>query len=334
MTHAAAMTVAIPDGWAEMAGVDSAAELGPEAVIYHYHARKLAGDLEKYWNCIEALVPAGIGVTETLLERLPGLRVVSVPGTGLSDCVDVVAATRRGVAVCNVRDYASDTIAELTIGLMVVLARRVLEMDRSVREGQWLQDTLDGFELRGHTLGLIGLGAIGTRVAALARALGMDLLCTTRRPSLERAARHNVRFVSLETLLEHADVVSLHAALTEETRGLLGREEFSRMKAGAFLLNTSRGALVDQNALVDALAAKHLAGAALDVFDPEPLPPTHPLTRLPNLVLTPHLAAGTREARERSVRQCLANIREFYAGRPQNLVNPTVEAIWTAGSFC
>jgi phosphoglycerate dehydrogenase-like enzyme len=255
---------------------------------------------------------------------MPRLRVISLPGTGVSDYVDLPAATRRGIAVCNVRDYASQTVAELTIGLMIVLARRVLEADRSLRMGVWESSTFNGLEVSGQTLGLVGLGAIGTRVANLARSIGMQVICTTRTPSPERANRHGVRFVSLETLLESAQVVSLHTALTEESRGLLGRAEIARMRPGALLINTARGALIDQDALVEALAAGRLGGAALDVFSPEPLPAQHPLTHLPNVVLTPHLAANTREARQRSVRECLANIRRFSMNYPQNLVNPSV----------
>jgi phosphoglycerate dehydrogenase-like enzyme len=328
------MIVAIPAGWAESGGVDPASQLGPEAVIYRYRAVELTRDSVVGWDSVEGLIPVGTDVTEMLLKQLPHLRVVSVPGTGVGNYIDVPAATRRHVAVCNVRDYASDTIAELTIGLAVVLARRVLEADHAVRKGRWAPEDFDGFQLRGRTLGLIGLGSIGARVAVLARAIGMDVLCTTRRPSGPRAVRHNVRFVPLEMLLALADVVSLHVALTEETRGLMGREELFGMKPGSILLNTARGALIDEKALVDALVTHHLAGAALDVFECEPLPSEHPLTRLPNVVLTPHLAAGTREARERSVRMCLTNIKQFFAGQPQNLVNPEVEAKWIAGSSC
>lgn len=325
--HDSQPLIALPRGWAEQAGVDASAELGPELAIEGYLDADLT-DVDRLRE-VQALVPSG-ALTEHILSRLPALRVVSVRGTGAWDSVDIPAATRRGIAVCNVRDYAGDAVAEFTVGLIVALSRRILEADRSLRSGQWAPDAFTGEGLRGKTLGLIGCGSIGRRVAAIAQALGMEVFCATR----SGTAPDGLAVVPLEVLLKSADIISLHLSLDDRTCGLLGRAHIAEMKPGVLLVNTARGALIDGDALLEGLQNGRIAGAALDVFDPEPLEEDHLLRALPNVILTPHIAAATTEAQRRAIRECLANIRHALAGRPRNLVNEEVLARWATPLSC
>jgi D-3-phosphoglycerate dehydrogenase len=318
---------ALPAGWAEAAGVNVAAGLGPEVTAVYYRDPNLV-DLEEPEN-VHALVPLR-RVTEDLMCCLPALRVVSVPGTGAWDYVDIPAATRRGVCVCNVRDYAGDAVAEFTIGLMVALSRRIVEADRSLRGGHWTPEAFVGAGLSGRTLGLVGCGSIGRRVAIIARAMGMDVLCATR----SGATSAPVTVVPLDLLLRSVDIVSLHLPLDGDTRGLLDRTRIATMKPGASLINTARGALVDIDALQEALEDGRIAAAALDVFDPEPPPGALRLQSHPNVILTPHIAAATTEAQTTAVRECLANIRHFVSGHPRNLLNEEVVTRCPAPSSC
>ncbi|MGH7544626.1 MAG: phosphoglycerate dehydrogenase, partial [Gemmatimonadota bacterium] len=211
----------------------------------------------------------------------------------------VARATRLGVLVLHAPAGNAVSAAELTFALLLSLARRIPRADRSVREGRW-ERASKGVEGYGKTLGLVGCGRIGAEVARRARAFGMRVAAYDPYLSPDRAREMGVELVTLPDLLDESDFLSIHAPLTEETRGLLGREELARMKPGAFLLNMARGGIVDERALADALAAGKLAGAALDVFEKEPPPADHPLLALDNVILTPHLGAATTEA-QRSV---------------------------------
>ena len=237
-------------------------------------------------------------VTAEVLARAARLRVIGRAGIGV-DNIDVARATRLGVLVLNAPAGNAVSAAELTFALLLSLARRIPRADRSVREGRW-ERASKGVEGYGKTLGLVGCGRIGAEVARRARAFGMRVAAYDPYLSPDRAREMGVELVTLPDLLEESDFLSIHAPLTEETRGLLGREELARMKPGAFVLNMARGGIVDEHALADALAARKLAGAALDVFEKEPPPPDHPLFALDNVILTPHLGAATTEA-QRSV---------------------------------
>jgi phosphoglycerate dehydrogenase-like enzyme len=305
--------VAVPRGWDSDADAD--AILGA-AAVRRFDA--LTADLAD----VVALVTGDHRVTALTMERIPRLRVISVDGTGVWDQVDVAAATARGIAVCNVRDYAADAVAEFTLGAMISLARHIPAAAASARAGCWDPDDFMGTELRGRILGLVGFGSIGARVAELARAFGMAVLCATPRPQTDRAP--DVRFVDLDELLESCDVLSLHARLDETTRGMIGAEELARLRPGALLVNTARGALVDSDALVHALRVGRLAGAAIDVTDPEPMPQDAPLRSLPSVLITPHIAAATVQARRAAVAGCLRNVAAFLDGRPTSVVNPEV----------
>jgi D-3-phosphoglycerate dehydrogenase len=209
---------------------------------------------------------------------------------------------------------AAPAIAEHALMLLLAAARRVVEIDGRVRRGEWprAQAPL----LRGKTAGVIGLGAIGREFARLAAAIGMRVLTWTPHPKPELGFVH----VPLETLLAESDAISLHLRLSPETAGFLGERQFARMKPGAILVNTARGQLVDEAALADALRQGRLAAAGLDVFAVEPLPPGHPLTLLPNVVLTPHAAGITPETLEAGLRLAIENVWRFFEGKPQHVV--------------
>ncbi len=254
---------------------------------------------------------------------LPRLRYIGVLATG-TDVVDLAAARKRGIPVTNIPAYGTHSVAQATFALLLELTQRVGEHARGVREGRWSRNQdwcyWEGqlIELAGLTMGIVGLGRIGTAVAELALAFGMRVLaCSVNVAS----APSRVQLVDLETLFRRSDVISLHCPLTPETRLLVNAERLAWMKPTAFLLNTSRGLLVDEPALAAALNTGRLAGAGLDVLSQEPPPPDHPLLNARNCLITPHLAWGTHAARARLMSVAVENVRTFLAGHPQNVVN-------------
>ncbi len=247
-----------------------------------------------------------------LLNGAPGLKVVGRAGVGV-DNIDVAAASERGVAVMNAPGGNTISAAELTMALLLAVARRVTVADRSIRQGRWERSSLQGVELRGKTLGVIGAGRIGWEVAKRCRAFGMDVVVYDPYLPADRVDELHPHLVSLDSLIENSDVITLHVPLNAETRGLIGESTLGRMKKGAFVLNVSRGGVVDETALAKALNNGRIAGAGLDVYEHEPLSPDSPLLDAPNLVLTPHLGASTKEAQiqvalevARSMRTALA----------------------------
>jgi phosphoglycerate dehydrogenase-like enzyme len=257
--------------------------------------------------------------TDPVLAACRRLRLISIWGTG-TDNVDLAACRARGVAVTNTPGVNAHAVAEHTIALMLAVTRRIPAMERDTRAGQWPRGLL--VQLEGRTLGLVGLGAIGSRVAALAQPFGMRLLATTWGPDNGRAAAAGARHVPIETLLRESDVVSLHLRLSAETQGYLGKDLLALMKPTAFLVNTARGALVDKAALVAALAEGRLAGAGLDVFHEEPVPAGDPMLGLANVVLTPHNGGMTREVIDGGLERAVENIEHFLRGRPRDVVVP------------
>ncbi len=234
-------------------------------------------------------------VTAKLLEKAPRLRVVGRAGVGV-DNVDLEAATRRGVVVMNTPGGSSVTVAELTLAHMLALARHVAQATASVKGGKWEKKKFQGHELHGKTLGVVGIGNIGSIVVQRCQALGMKVLAYDPFISPEAADKLGVTLVSLEELWPRADVISLHVPLTEQTRNLVNAATLARMRKGALLVNCARGGVIDEAALAEALARGHLGGAALDVFEKEPVAPDHPLLKLDNFICTPHLGASTEEA--------------------------------------
>ncbi|MBI4233690.1 MAG: 3-phosphoglycerate dehydrogenase [Chloroflexi bacterium] len=240
--------------------------------------------------------------------------------------VDLEAATRRGVVVVNTPGRNAPAVAELTIGLLLALARRLPQVHAYVQQGRWQNPvepylTLQGVELAGKTLGLVGLGAIGRQVARRARALGMHVLAADPHTSPLRG----VTLTDLDTLLRQSDFISLHAADTQETRGMLGAAQLALMKPTSFLVNTASASLVDSAALVAALRAGRLAGAALDVFEAAPLPLGSPLLGMDNVLLTPHMGGATDGTVERYSRMVAEDLLRFLDGkRPRHIANPEV----------
>ena len=243
------------------------------------------------------LVRSATRITAESLARAEHLKVIGRAGVGV-DTIDVDAATARGIAVLTAPSGNTVSAAELTFALLLALVRRVAAADRSMKAGEWDKKSFSGTELYGKTLGLVGAGRIGSEVAKRARAFGMRILCYDPFLTEERAQTLEVELVSLDDLVARADVLTLHVPLTEATAGLLSEERLRRMKKGAMIVNAARGGLVDERALLRLLEEKHLGGAALDVFEQEPLPADHPLRRLSTVVLTPHLGASTAEAQQ------------------------------------
>jgi D-3-phosphoglycerate dehydrogenase len=252
-----------------------------------------------------------------VLRQLPELRLIAVCGIG-TDSIDLGTAKDMGIAVCNVPGRTAPVVAEHAFGLMFAVAKRAWYQTNELRGGRWTR--LDNVYLRGKTLGVVGLGAIGSEMARLGRAVGMNVVAWTFRPSEERAREAGVRLASLDDLLGQSDVVSLHVRLTEQTRRLIGAREFALMKRGALFVNTARGAVVDEGALAAALQSGHLGGAGIDVYEVEPLPAGHALLGCEQVVLTPHNADQTPEGTDFLNDGVVENVVAFLEGRPQNRV--------------
>lgn len=271
----------------------------------------------------EALIVNRIVLNRAVLDALPKLRYIGTLATGYNT-IDVRAAREKGVTVCNVPLYCVETVAQLTLALLLALCNRVEHLSAVTRSGGWndaveaTHTTAPILELSGKTLGILGFGNIGRAVAQLGLALGMRVLVHSR---TQRTLPAGCTWCGFETLFETADVVSLHCPLTDETRGIVSASVLARMKPTALLINTARGALVDENALADALNSGRLAGAGLDVMAEEPPRADHPLLTAKNCLITPHIAWASREARLRLIDAVAGNLRAFLAGQPVNVVS-------------
>jgi phosphoglycerate dehydrogenase-like enzyme len=249
------------------------------------------------------------------------LKIIARWGVGY-DAIDVRTATRQGIVVTYTPGMLDDSVADYTFALLLCLARRVHEGHAAMRQGGWKIEW--GNDVAGKTLGLIGCGHIGTTVARRASGFAMHVLAYNRTPKPE-AEKLGVKFVSLDELLAQSDFISIHAALTPETRGMIGEAQFRKMKSGVFLINTARGAIVDESALIKALVEKRIAGAALDVFATEPLPTNSPLRSTPHLLLSPHQGSSSLETGERVSNMAAKAIVDLMQGRqPENVLNPEV----------
>jgi phosphoglycerate dehydrogenase-like enzyme len=232
--------------------------------------------------------------------------------------IDLDAARSHGITVCGTGG-SSTSVPELTMGMMIALMRGFVAEDAAVRSGGW-QHTI-GAGLAGHTLGIVGLGRLGIPVAALARAFGMRVIAWSPNLTPERAQPHAVTAVSKERLLCESDVVTIHLPLSERSRGLLGADDLALMKPTAYLVNTSRGPIVDEDALVEALRRRRIAGAALDVYDVEPLPDDHPLRSMPNTLLLPHIGYVTTDAYRQWFSEVVEDIVAWRDGAPVRVLN-------------
>lgn len=270
-------------------------------------------------------------IDSEVLQSASRLRIIAQYAVGV-DNIDLNEATKRGIYVTNTPGVLTDAVADLTWALILGISRRIVEADKFVRSGEWERKRagwhplmLLGTELKGKVLGIIGFGRIGQAVAKRAKCFGMKIIyySKTKKDHVEREL--GAEFVPLEHLLETADIVSLHVPLTKETYMLIGEKELKRMKSSAFLINTSRGRVVDEKALVKALKEKWIAGAALDVFWQEPIPADHPLLNLENVILAPHIGSATYETRNNMAEIVADNLIAFLNGKvPPNLVNEEV----------
>lgn len=263
-----------------------------------------------------------------VMDAAPKLKVVSTYSVGF-DHIDVAEATKRGIYVTHTPGVLTDAVAEFTVGLILAVTRRIVEADRIVRSGQWDKPWnpyfLTGPELKGKTIGLVGLGRIGVATAKRLSSFDVKLVYydVERRWDVESVL--NMEYVDLDTLLSISDIVSVHVPLTKDTYHLINEERLRKMKKTAYLINTARGPVVDTEALVKALREGWIAGAALDVFEQEPLPPGHPLTKFDNVVLAPHIASATIEARQRMAELAAKNLVAVLKGEiPPALVNKEV----------
>jgi D-3-phosphoglycerate dehydrogenase len=275
------------------------------------------------------IVEGATFVTGEVMDRIGSrLRIIARPGIGV-DRIDLDAATRRGILVVNAPDGPTESTAEHAIALLLNLCKQVMVNDRVLRSGQSfppLGEVTPGFEVAGAVLGLVGLGRIGSRVAAIACVLGMKVLAFDPFVAPERAGMLGVELApSLAELLPHAHIISLHCPSTPETYHIMNAETLNLMPRGSYLINVARGALIDETALLAALRSGHLAGAALDVFDPEPPMINHPLFTLPNTICTPHIASyTTASVRRMHVVACEQVASALRGERPTNLVNVEV----------
>jgi phosphoglycerate dehydrogenase-like enzyme len=254
----------------------------------------------------------------SLFERLPKLKLLITAGMRNAS-IDMKAAAERGVLVCGTAGLPYPT-AELAWGLILSLARRIPAEDRATREGRW--QTSVGLGLNGKTLGVLGLGTLGSRAARVGRAFEMNVLAWSQNLTAERAAEVGASLTTKDELLARSDFVSIHLVLGERTRGLIGARELGLMKRSAYLVNTSRGPIVDETALIRALQDGTIAGAGLDVFDEEPLPPDHPFRRLSNTVITPHLGYVTEETYRVFYGQALEDVKAYLGGTPLRVLRP------------
>ena len=270
------------------------------------------------------VVRSATRVTPDLLSQAIRLKVIGRAGTGV-DNVDIDAATKRGIVVMNTPHGNSVTAAEHTIAMMCALARRIPQADRSTRKGNWERGRFMGVELRDKTLGVVGCGTIGAIVATLAQGLKMRVIAFDPYLAPDRAASLGVILATMDELLSDADVITLHVPLTDETRGIIDADALARTKPGVRIVNCARGGLVVEADLMRAIESGHVAGAALDVFEKEPLSADHPLCRAPNVLLTPHIASSSRESMDRMATDCAQGVLDVLQGRrPADVVNPDV----------
>jgi D-3-phosphoglycerate dehydrogenase len=247
-----------------------------------------------------------------VLKTAEKLKMISVWGTG-TDNIDLDAVKELGITVTTTPDTATESVAEHALALMLAAARKIPQTDRQVKDGKWIRGLTT--QLYGKTVGVIGTGVIGSHFAKLAKGIGMNVIAWTFNPSDEKANDIGLKYVPLEQLLRESDVVSIHLRLSDQTEGLIGKNEIAKMKPTAFIINTARGRILDSEALVEALKEGKIAGGGLDVFKKEPIDPDDPILDLDNIVLTPHSAGQTPEVVDKGLNMAVENIADFLSGR-------------------
>ena len=276
-------------------GIEKLEEAGFEAdvnpSISHEQLRRVVSEYDAL------IVRSRTKITREIIEAGERLKIIGRAGIGL-DNIDTETAKKRSIAVLNTPEAPAEAVAELTIGLILSLARNIPLADRTMKEGKWIKKKLTGWQLKGKTLGTIGLGNVGLKVARLAKAFGMKILITKRTPPAPEVMKElDGEFIQLDDMLRRSDIVTIHVPLTPKTHHMISEEEIRLMKKGAYLINTSRGAIVDEKALLEALKSGKLGGAALDVYEEEP-PRDLTLIRMPSFVCTAHIGAQTEEAQK------------------------------------
>jgi phosphoglycerate dehydrogenase-like enzyme len=261
----------------------------------------------------------------SLIDRLPKLSMLGITGSS-NRSLDISACTARGVVVCNTGSAARDATAELALGLLLAAARAIPAADANIRAGRFQEGLPVGLSLAGKTIGIVGLGSLGSCMARYCQALRMNVLAWSQNLTAEKAQAEKASLVSKDDLFSRSDAISVHLVLSPRSRGLIGASDIARMKPGAILINTSRGPIVDEVALLEAVRAGRIV-AALDVYDREPLQADHPLRSAPNTVMTPHLGYGVQETWEEFYGQSLENALAFLDGRPVRVVNPEANKI-------
>jgi D-3-phosphoglycerate dehydrogenase len=256
-------------------------------------------------------------LTENIIDSAKKLRMISIWAT-TCHYSDLKAAKERGIAVTHVPGYATEAVAEHSFALLLAAIRKLPSADKHVREGSFDWRPFGGVELHGKTLGIVGTGSIGCRVAEIARAFKMRILAYDKYPNVKRAEEIGMTYVDLYTLLKESDFITLHVTLTPETEKLIGRKEIEAMKKGVVLINTSQGKVIDEKALTDALSSGRISFAGLDVFEEEPPNKDNPLFKLDNVILSPHIGFNTVEAARRCTDICIDNVMKFLEGRTQN----------------
>jgi D-3-phosphoglycerate dehydrogenase len=279
---------------------------------------KTSNELEERIKEADIVIVGWSNLTKNVIDFAKKLKMISIWAT-TCHYADLKAATERGITVTHVPEYATEAVAEHVFALLLAAIRKLQLADRHVREGNFDWRPFGGNELAGKTLGVVGTGAIGCRVAEIARAFRMQILGYDKYPNLKRAEEIGMKYVDLYTLLKESDFVTLHVTLTSETERLIGKKEIEAMKNGAVIVNTSQGKVVDEKALVDALKSGKLSYAGLDVFEEEPPAKDNPLFKLENTILSPHIGFHTVEAAKRCTDVCIDNVAKFLEGHPQNV---------------
>ncbi len=317
------MKIVVLDGYCENPGDlswDPLARLG-ELTVYDRTPDSPNVIAERIGDA-EVLVANKAAITADIMDRCPNLKYIAVLATGYN-VVDVAAAKERGIPVSNVPSYGTAAVAQHTMGLLLEITNRIGHHDRAVKDGRWAGDwcfwDYPLMELAGKTMGIIGFGRIGQATGRLAKAFGMTVLAAGSRPTEE--GRTIAEYVDMDTLLSRSDVISLHCPLFPNTQNLIRRENIEKMKDGVILLNSSRGGLVVEQDLAEALNSGKIAAAAVDVVSVEPIAPDNPLLTAKNCIITPHIAWAPREARQRIMDTTADNIAAWQAGSPIHVVN-------------
>ena len=284
-------------------------------IVYYDTRTTDTNELIQRGEDADVIVVSNLSLNGDVIRGCRNLKLLSVAFTGV-DHIDMAACRARGITVCNCAGYSTCAVADLVFGLLISLYRNIIPCDSVCRRGG-TKDGLVGFEREGKTFGVIGTGAIGLRVAAIAQAFGCRVLAFSR--TVKEIP--GITYVELDTLLEESDIISLHVPLNDATRGMIGAEEIQKMKKSAVLINTARGPVTDANALSEALKAGRIAGACVDVFENEPpVAADHPLFSAPNTIVTPHIAFATREAMVKRAVTVFENVKLYLKGTPQNVM--------------